>query len=183
MLYGRVNPSGRLPYSIAKQWDDYPDRASTGATAEYHEGLAVGYRWFDQQEIAPNFEFGFGLSYTSFHYRNLDVTVAQQGADDPRVRVSVDVYNDGRYDGSEVPQLYLTFPKEANEPPKVLRGFEKVFINRGGKANVQFELGRDELTYWDDKEHTWVVPQGDFVAHVGASSRDIRGTVQFSVLS
>ncbi|ORX47062.1 glycoside hydrolase [Hesseltinella vesiculosa] len=182
VLYGEVNPSGRLPYTIGKRWEDYSGRASQTDEAVYHEKLAVGYRWFDQQNIQPNFEFGFGLSYTKFGYRNVDTDTQQTSTQNPRVEISVDIENTGDVDGAEVPQLYLTFPDAAGEPPKLLRGFEKVFIQKGDKAHVTFPLSGEELSYWDSDVRNWIVPSGTFTAHVGASSRDIRGSVQFQVV-
>lgn len=96
----------------------------------------MGYRWFDAKDIKPQYEFGFGLSYTTFEYKNLHVHVEKESSN---VTASIQIANTGSRDGSEVAQLYLAFPEYVHEPPKVLRGFEKVFLKKGHTANVTFD--------------------------------------------
>lgn len=131
----------------------------------------MGYRWFDAKDIKPQYEFGFGLSYTTFEYKNLHVHVEKESSN---VTASIQITNTGSRDGSEVAQLYLAFPEYVHEPPKVLRGFEKVFLKKGHTANVTFELAKTELSVWDVKKQAWIVPSGDYEVLIGASSRDIR---------
>ncbi|RCI05115.1 hypothetical protein CU098_012427 [Rhizopus stolonifer] len=178
VLFGDVNPSGRLPYTIAKDIKDYPAEISNEMNFSYKEGLYIGYRWFDQKKKDPLFEFGHGLSYTKFEYENMAVDV-QGDSNDPTVAISVTVKNVGRFDGAEVSQLYLSYPKVANEPPQLLRGFEKVFISKKSEQTVKFMLQRTELSYYDLDAHAWVVPKGEFIAHIGASSRDIKHSSSF----
>ncbi|CAO3580615.1 unnamed protein product [Absidia cylindrospora] len=178
VLFGDVNPSGRLPYTIAKELEDYVTSPSADLEIEYTEKLNIGYRWFDSKKIDPLFAFGHGLSYTKFDYGELKVNAGKN-----QVNAELQVQNTGDVDGAEVVQLYLSFPESAEEPPKVLRGFEKVFIKAGGhhKESVKFELTKTELSIWDVTSQSWVIPSGQFEIHVGASSRDIRQSATFTL--
>ncbi|KAF7732300.1 hypothetical protein EC973_005196 [Apophysomyces ossiformis] len=161
VLFGDVNPSARLPFTIAKKEEDYPAKIINDLVNVYAEGIFVGYRWFDARKINPLFEFGFGLSYTKFFYSDLHVQ-AREG----QAFATLAVENVGERDGAEVVQAYIEFPEPAGEPPKILRGFEKVFLTKGTKAQVQFTFGRTELSYWAND--SWVIPAGQFVLHIGA---------------
>lgn len=177
VLFGDVNPSGRLPYTIAKQLSDYPAHVSVTMPVVYNEGLLIGYRWFDAKSIAPLFEFGFGLSYTSFTYSNLAIQVSGQS-----VTISASITNSGKVIGAEVPQLYIGFPESAQEPLKILRGFDKVTLAPGQTSNVSFRLNvTKELSVWDTPLRTWKVVTGQFYVYVGASSRDIRLNGAFQI--
>ncbi|KAI7879478.1 glycoside hydrolase [Lichtheimia hyalospora FSU 10163] len=178
ILFGSVNPSGRLPLTFAKQASDYSADISQKLEFEYEEKLLVGYRWFDAKDIEPRYEFGFGLSYTTFEYKDLHVNVDKATSN---VTASIQITNTGSRDGAEVAQLYLAFPEYVHEPPKVLRGFEKVFLEKGHTANISFELTKTELSVWDVKMQKWVVPSGDYEVLIGASSRDIRLHETFSL--
>ncbi|KAI8381025.1 glycoside hydrolase superfamily [Radiomyces spectabilis] len=179
VLLGKVNPSGRLPYTIAKNVNDYPASVSKDMNIPYKEGLLIGHRWFDANGIQPLFEFGYGMSYTKFNYDKIAVEI------DPThvgVKVSVMVQNTGNMDGAEVVQAYLGFPEDADEPPKVLRGFEKINLKKGAPAEpVTFRFGPTELSYWDTDKQRWVIPVGQFTVYVGASSRDIRQAANFTI--
>ncbi|KAI8149939.1 beta-glucosidase [Fennellomyces sp. T-0311] len=180
ILFGDVNPSGRLPYTIAKRDSDYPAGISQASTIVYEEKLLVGYKWFDAHGIQPLFEFGFGLSYSQFEYGNLKVKV-KGNTNDPRVIASITIRNIGDYDGAEIPQAYITFPETAGEPPKLLRGFEKVYLDKGDRKKVDFEFTKMDLSIWNEQSADWMVPRGDFMVHVGASSRDIRASASFAI--
>ncbi|KAI9026666.1 glycoside hydrolase superfamily [Phycomyces nitens] len=180
VLFGDVNPSGRLPYTIAKEEADYPVPIDPSLNVEYVEKLAIGHRWFDEKNIDPLFEFGFGLSYTEFKYSGLSLKVSNKKKG-LNVKASLSVRNTGKVDGAEVVQAYIEFPKSANEPPKILRGFEKVFIKKNKSTKIDFEFTKTELSIWDVVSQTWVVPSGKFTLHVGASSRDIRQTATFAL--
>lgn len=146
--------------------------------------MYFGYRWFDKHRIVPQYEFGYGLSYTTFGYSHLTMDPIVGGTEDPenlKVTIRVKIKNTGKFDGAEVAQLYLSYPEIAQEPPRILRGFEKVFLAIGQETYVSFDLRKTELSYYSVKKHAWVVPQGDFMAHIGASSRNIKGTVQFTL--
>ncbi|KAI8582566.1 hypothetical protein K450DRAFT_227770 [Umbelopsis ramanniana AG] len=170
VLFGDVNPSGRLPYTNAKKASDYPAHAVDAAEIDYTEGLLIGHRWFDAKNIEPLFPFGFGLSYTKFGYNALKVKAAGS-----KVSITATIKNTGKVDGAEIPQLYIGFPKSAGEPPKVLRGFEKVFLKAGHSTKVTFDLDTaKELSIWNSDARKWEVVKGSFTVYVGASSRDIR---------
>ncbi|KAI9318057.1 glycoside hydrolase superfamily [Dichotomocladium elegans] len=180
VLFGDVNPSGRLPYTIAKKESDYGASIGKEFAIEYTEKLEVGYRHFDAHNIEPLFAFGHGLSYTRFGYSRLSVKVNKGNAEVP-VSASVTISNIGRRDGAEVAQAYIGFPKNAGEPPKILRGFEKVFIKRGDKATVTFDFTAIDLSTFDADSQKWVQAKGEFTLYVGASSRDIRQTAKFTL--
>jgi beta-glucosidase len=140
----------------------------------------VGYRYFDENNIAPLFEFGFGLSYTNFTYSNLQATTNKDGPT-TFLNASVKVMNSGEVDGAEIVQAYIGFPKSAGEPPKVLRGFEKVLIQRSSSALVHFGFGLRELRVWDVSKSDWTLTRGTYTLYIGASSRDIRQSTTFSL--
>lgn len=173
VLFGAFNPSGRLPLTFPTQenptnftQEQYPGEPwYFPENANYSEGLFVGYRWYDAHGVTPLFPFGHGLSYTSFKYSGLVASAHN---------VSVSVTNIGSVDGSEVAQLYLTFPPGAGEPPRVLKGFQKVFIPAGATVTVTFPLMNVDLAIWDPTNGGFVVQHGEFGVSVGASSRDIR---------
>ncbi|SCZ97932.1 BZ3500_MvSof-1268-A1-R1_Chr7-3g09643 [Microbotryum saponariae] len=186
VLFGDVNPSGRLPYTIGKKRSDYAADVlykSSMAVPQitYSEGLFIDYRWFDAKSIAPRFEFGFGLSYTTFRYSALSVTALSQGGSTTKSNLYHDFYcityqvtNRGPVDGAEVSQVYLAFPPSAQEPPKVLRDFARTFLKNRTGSTVTIKLNRKAFSIWDVALQSWKVPKGDFTVFVGASSRDIR---------
>ena len=181
ILYGDVNPSGRLPLTFPNidneqnftqsQWPGLP--VATGKESTYTEKLEVGYRWYDAHNVVPKYPFGHGMSYTTFDYSGLSVV---------GLNVSFTVKNAGAVAGAEIPQLYLGFPESAGEPPKVLRGFEKIALEAGAAKTITFALDSGFLSVWDATLHGWAPVQGTFGVFVGASSRDIRlnGTMTHS---
>ncbi|KAI4528690.1 glycoside hydrolase family 3 protein [Schizophyllum commune Loenen D] len=196
ILYGEYNPSGRLPYTIAKSPEDYPASvlylSPTGPFPDipYSERLFIDYRHFDANNIEPRYEFGFGLSYTTFEYADIAVSGAAptDGAAlasmDPSLHetvatVSFSVQNTGDVAGHEIAQLYATFPEETSSAPLNLKGFESVHVKPGVVEKVELKLTRYDLSVWDVERQGWVVPEGELTISVGASSRDIRltGTV------
>ncbi|KAH1487041.1 hypothetical protein LV164_003311 [Aspergillus fumigatus] len=196
VIYGDTTPSGKLPYTIAKQAADYGASWINAETDDFPEGLYVDYRHFDAKGIAPRYEFGYGLSYTTFKYSGLWVNMdASAGAANGQVvpggpadlfevvgQVSVSVRNNGRVAGAEVAQLYLGLPDSAPAtPPKQLRGFQKLMLQPGQTGRATFELTRRDLSYWDVQQQKWVVPSGTFKVYVGSSSRDIREEGSFRV--
>ncbi|KAI0875895.1 glycoside hydrolase family 3 protein [Hypoxylon argillaceum] len=194
VLYGDTAPSGKLPYTIAKAAGDYGTTISA-SDDRFAEGLFIDYRHFDKSNIAPRYEFGFGLSYTNFTYSDIAVEGAPTSgpatghvipggrADlwDAVATVSVTVANSGAVKGAEVAQLYVGFPASANTPPKQLRGFEKTLLDVGAEASVEFQLLRRDLSVWDATRQNWVVPTGEFTLYVGSSSRDVRQTGKLTV--
>ncbi|KAI7874859.1 hypothetical protein K492DRAFT_137251 [Lichtheimia hyalospora FSU 10163] len=182
VLFGDVNPSARLPFTIAEKEEDYPAHIGHDFDVEYTEKLQVGYKHFDANDIEPLFAFGHGLSYTKFEYSQLKVHAhkkAKKGG--VLATATVTVSNEGDRDGAEVPQAYIGFPEDAGEPPKLLRGFDKVFIKKGKKAKVTFEFTEMDLSTYDPESKEWNVASGDFTVYVGASSRDIRQTGTFTL--
>lgn len=182
VVTGKVNPSGRLPYTIAKQASDYNSKPDPADVVKYSEKLLMGYKWFDHAKIEPLFAFGHGLSYTKFEYSKLKVKAkADKKNKDVKVTASVSIKNTGAVDGAEIVQAYISFPDSAGEPPKLLRGFEKVFVKHGSKETVDFTFGKTELSIWDEGKNEWVIPSGKFTLHAAASSRDIRQSVTFTI--
>jgi beta-glucosidase len=176
IIYGEANPSGKLPQTFPKRLEDMPARTpqqypGQDGKAIYSEGLLVGYRWFDAKGIEPLFPFGFGLSYTTFRYSGLSVTPRGKGA-----RVQFTVTNTGKRSGAESAQVYVGFPKADGEPPKQLKGFEKVSLEDGQSKTVTVDLGARAFRHWADG---WVATRGCYAISVGASSRDLplRGAV------
>lgn len=194
VLYGAVSPSGKLPYTIGKTASDYGTSVSSGDDS-YKEGIYIDYRHFDQANIAPRYEFGFGLSYTNFTYSGIKVsgtptsgpatgTVSSGGRADlfePVATVTASIKNTGGVDGSEVAQLYVGYPSSAGAPPRQLRGFAKLPLTAGESGTATFALRRRDLSYWDTKLQNWIVPSGAFNISVGASSRDIRQVATLTV--
>lgn len=200
VLFGAVNPSGRLVHTIAKNESDYD--ASTQIsnatyTLDYTDGNYIDYKYFDAYNITPRYEFGYGLSYTTFHYAST-VTVSSHNATsglatgdravggredlwDIVATVETSVRNTGALAGAEVAQLYVSFPAAAGEPVRQLRGFQKVTIPPGESADVSFSLRRRDLSVWDVTEQEWRVVEGEYVLYVGASSRDFKASTTLTV--
>ncbi|KAL4966684.1 beta-glucosidase [Aspergillus stella-maris] len=196
VLFGSISPSGKLPYTIGMSEEDYGAYWTTELIDTFAEGLFIDYRHFDQYGIEPRYEFGFGLSYTTFDYATLATavsaipgpttgeTIVGGPADlfESIGTVSAYVSNSGDVAGAEVAQLYIGFPDSAPEtPPKQLRGFEKLSLAPGESGIAIFELRRRDISYWDVVEQKWIVPTGTFEVYVGSSSRDIRLTGSFTV--
>ena len=153
---------------------DYP---GDGMTVNYSEGVLVGYRWYDARSQEPLFPFGHGLSYTTFQYS--DLQVSHSGGN--RITVSVRIKNTGTREGAEVVQLYLGSPAEAEEPPRQLKGFEKLRLKPGESRLAAMELDESSLAAWDTEIHDWRVYPGIYSIMVGGSSRDIRLKDSFSI--
>lgn len=198
LLYGEISPSGKLPYTLARNESDYGHLYEPCKPAsiddhfpqcDYTEGVYIDYRHFDAKNIEPRFEFGFGLSYTTFEYTGGSVqpvppvssssssslsqrVIADSGSIwDVVATVSARITNTGAVAGDEVAQLYIGIP---GGPAKQLRGFEKVRLGPGQQADVTFELTRRDLGVWDVVSQSWLVQAGRYGVYVGSSSRDIR---------
>jgi beta-glucosidase len=180
VLFGDVNPSGKLPCSIPKRLADSPAHAlgvsaypGTNGTVTYAEGLLVGYRWFDTKNIEPQFPFGFGLSYTEFKYSNLKL-VPGDGAQE-MVTAEFDVQNTGSRAGAEVAQVYVSQKNPSlPRPLKELKGFKKVFLQPGETQTVSIPLNHGAFAFYDPARSGWVAERGDFEILAGSSSRDLR---------
>jgi beta-glucosidase len=176
VLFGDADPGGRLPQTFPASNDSVP--ASTtdqwpgsgdGQDASFSERLDVGYRWYDANKIAPLFPFGYGLSYTRFEYSGL--RISHSGAN---VAVSFTVRNTGARAGSDVAQLYVDDPAFVGEPPKQLKGFQRVSLRPGRSTKVTIALTPRSFSVWDSAQQQWRVRRGLYRILVGSSSRDIR---------
>jgi beta-glucosidase len=178
---GQVEPYKNAEFDVTAKAPPGP-----GGLAHYSEGVFVGYRHYDSKGIAPLFPFGHGLSYTTFAYRDLKVSptkVALNSKQEAPVSVDLEIANTGKRSGAEVVQLYLAMPSTSAvpQPPKQLKGFQKVSLNAGKHAHVHLVLDARSLSYWDVKRHGWVVAPGVYQVMVGSSSRDIRAQSQFEI--
>ena len=179
VLFGEFNPSGRLPISIERRWEDdaaynsyYPKEGSK--KVEYSEGIFVGYRHFDKSAVKPLFPFGYGLSYTSFTYKNLTISPASS---DDQVTVAFDVTNTGSRAGADVAEVFVgDHHAPVPRPVKELKGFAKVNLSPGETKNVSVKLDRRAFSYYDVKTHAWTVAPGDFDVFVARSAADIELT-------
>ena len=188
LLFGRVNPSGKLPVTFAATEADLPHPQVTGFTprignngadaaasrnqlrnfpVDYNvEGMAVGYRWFQQKNIKPFFPFGFGLSYTRFAYSNLKVDPAAKS-------VTFDLRNTGSLTGNEIAQVYVTLPASAGEPFRKLAAWKRVSLAPGATQTVEIPLDPLYLSVYSTSSNAWTRPTGDFLLEVGGSSADL----------
>ena len=184
VLSGDVNPSGKLPFTFPYEFKDGPvfneeqypgiQREGEDIIDEYYtEGVFVGYRWYDTKDVKPMFAFGHGLSYTTFIYGEAKM----RGR-----KLSVSVKNTGDVAGAEVVQLYISDPEcSVERPAKELKGFRKVFLQPGESKTVTFEIPDEALSFFDADAHKWVAEPGEFIAHVGSGSDDIRTSVKFKL--
>ncbi|MEP6632120.1 MAG: glycoside hydrolase family 3 C-terminal domain-containing protein [Lapillicoccus sp.] len=181
VLYGVVNPSGRLAETVPVRLQDTPaylDFPGQFGHVRYGEGLFVGYRWYDARELPVSYPFGHGLSYTTFAYADLDVAATPDGG----LTASVVVTNTGSRDGAEVVQLYAGRPGSAVvRALRELRAYAKVHVPAGESRTVELDVARDDLAYYDVRVDGWVVEGGAYDVEVGASSRDPRLTASVEV--
>ena len=180
ILFGDVNPSGRLPTTFGSARSDYPDYGNfPGAkgVVKYEEGIYVGYRHFDKKSIEPLFPFGHGLSYTTFRYKKAKLSASSLKADGT-VQVQMDVTNTGKRAGAEVVQLYVhDLKSQIDKPVRELKGFKKVALNPGETKTVTLTLTARDLAYFDVPGKQWKADAGKYEIEIGSSSRDIRQKV------
>ena len=189
VLSGDVNPSGKLPFSYPVKLEDCPANAfgelsypGDSVKEVYKEDILVGYRWYDTKKVKPMFPFGYGLSYTTFEYGK-PVASAKKMSQDGTIDVTVKVKNTGNVAGKEIVQLYIGDEKcSVLRPVKELKGFKKIALNPGEEKEVTFTIAADALKFFDEQQHGWKAEPGKFKAYIGASSSDIRGTVEFELL-
>ena len=184
IVFGDVNPSGKLSVTFPKKLSDNPSYGNypgSEGKVHYKEGIFVGYRHYDKNNIEPQFPFGHGLSYTEFEYSNLKIS-PKNAKKDETVNVSMDIENTGKLKGKEVIQLYVRDVESSLERPyKELKGFKKITLKPGEKKNIQFELKEDALSFYDPAKKSWVAEPGKFEVFIGASSKDIELTGTFEV--
>ncbi|WVR09511.1 hypothetical protein IAU60_006579 [Kwoniella sp. DSM 27419] len=198
ILWGDVNPSAKLPFTMAKSTSDWPKDniirtmgKSSYPRSAFKEGGTIDYKWFDLHHISPRYEFGFGLSYTKFEMASLAIeedfrldseTIQQtnerfageKGLYDTLYVARVNVTNIGKVAGAEVAQLYMTYPEsERDQPPKHLRGYGKPYLEPGQTSTVEFALRKKDLSVWDVKRQLWAIPRGTFTFRAGNSSRSL----------
>jgi len=175
VLFGKISPSGKLPATFLKRWEDSPAYGrypGDGKTVSYDEGIFVGYRWFDKNNIEPDFPFGHGLSYTTFNYSNLKLFPGKDGS---TVTAQFDIENSGGRDGAEATQIYIQdVESSVPRPAKELKGFQKLFLKAGEKKKISIPLDFDAFAFYDTAKRSWVAEKGEFKVLVGSSSRDIR---------
>jgi beta-glucosidase len=190
VLFGTVNPSGKLPNTFPLSEADLPhptvvkpppesehfsgpvspERWAAGLPpfeVTYDEGVKVGYKWYDAEKKPVLFPFGFGLSYTTYEYSGLSVNAGQ------KIEVTFSIANTGGRNGAEIGEVYAALPANAEEPPKRLVGFTKVKLDTGEKRTVTIEVDRKYLSIWDVKKHAWTLLPGDYTFMVGGSSQDL----------
>jgi len=188
VLFGNINPSGKLPVTFSRTREEMPVAAAEqypglNGRGLYSEGVFVGYRHFDKNNIAPQFAFGHGLSYTTFDYSNIKVS-RNRIKPGESLTVELQVKNTGRREGAEVVQLYLQDLKASvPRPVKELKGFEKVLLRPGQMKLVRLSLDARSMAFYDVTKKQWNVEPGQFKVMAGSSSRDIRVSAEFEVVS
>jgi beta-glucosidase len=185
VILGKVNPSGKLPWTMPKNIMDSPAHATNsfpgGKEVKYAEGILVGYRWFDTKNITPLYPFGYGLSYTTFAFENAKADKTSY-AENETITVTVDVKNTGKVDGKEVVQLYASkSDSKVSRASKELKGFKKVLVKAGSSETVTIKLPVKELAYYDVASKKWVVEAGKYTLKVGNSSRDIKKEIAITI--
>lgn len=200
ILAGDANPSGKLPFTFPVKLEDnsahklgeYPGNKEELAAGKgkdqknpinitYNEGIFVGYRWHDTQNIKPLFSFGHGLSYTTFEFGKAKSDKTTVGQDD-KITFTFTVKNTGKKAGAEVAQLYINDIKSSvPRPAKELKGFEKIFLNPGEEKTVSITIDKEALSFFDADKHAWVAEPGDFEALIGNSSDNIKTKVKFTL--
>jgi len=180
ILTGKVNPSGKLPASFEKRWEDNPVHDSyyeknSSRRVSYSEGVFLGYRYYDKATVKPLFPFGYGLSYTTFRYSGLKVI----HQDKDRVQVSFTLTNTGKRDGAEVAEVYVgDGHAKVARPLKELKGFARAELKSGESKTVTVELNRRAFAYYDAAAKAWTIAPGKFQILVGSSSEkiELKGT-------
>jgi beta-glucosidase len=187
ILFGIVNPSGKLPVTFEKKWEDNPTFNSyydvnKTMRVNYSEGIFVGYRGYDKNNIEPLFPFGFGMSYTTFEYKNFVLnTKIINGTG--MIEASVEIKNTGDREGKEIIQLYISdHHASLPRPLKELKHFTKIDLKPGETRKVVFKISGDDLKYYNPGKGGWIAEPGVFEAQVGSSSKDIKLKESFTLV-
>jgi len=182
ILFGEVNPSGKLPITFPKHLNESPAHAvgeypGDTVTVHYNDDIFVGYRYFDTYKVEPQFAFGHGLSYTSFSYSGMNVTAGSQSA-----TVTLTITNTGKKAGAEIVQVYVKDDVSTlKRPEKELKGFQKVFLKPGESKRITINLDKEAFQYYNDIVNQWVFEPGTFTIMAASSSRDIRAVKQIEL--
>lgn len=181
VLFGDVNPSGKLTETVPERLEDTPSYLTFPGElghVRYSEGIHVGYRWFDARDIPVTFPFGHGLSYTTFEYGDLTATVTDAGD----VLARIPLTNTGARAGREIVQLYLSLPSSTvTRAPQHLVGFSSVELEAGETREVVIRVDRADIAYWNTTVDQWIVEDGDYVFTAAASSRDLRSRAEVHI--
>ncbi len=183
VLLGNHNPSGKLPVTFPMQWKDcsaYDSYRKQDSVSVYSDGIFVGYRHFDKYNIKPLFPFGYGLSYTDFEYKNLEVE-PMGGSGSGNYEVTFELANVGKREGVEIAQLYVHDPGTTTPVPvKELKRFARVSLKAGESTTVRFEVLRADFAHYDLTTDAWATRPGEYDIMIGSSSRDLKlkGTIQ-----
>ena len=184
IIFGEINPSGKLPITFPKRWEDsavYETYPGIKELADYKEGIFVGYRHFDKYDIEPLFPFGYGLSYTTFEYSDLQMSSPEISSTDT-LTIKVTVKNTGSMTGDEVIQLYVSDLKASVEREvKALKGFARISLEPGTSKTHVFKLDQSHLSFYDVKRRKWIAEPGEFEVLVASSSRDIHLSGKFNL--
>ncbi|MBF0198947.1 MAG: glycoside hydrolase family 3 C-terminal domain-containing protein [Planctomycetes bacterium] len=183
IIFGKVNPSGKLPITFPKSLKDSPQIALSDYNAKgssFPEGVFIGHRWFEKMKIDPLFCFGHGLSYSTFSYDRIDIPT-RFSKDSDAIELSLTVTNTSKRSGKEIVQLYLGDSKASVERPnKELKAFHKVELKAGESKRVSFTLNQRDLSFWDTESSAWIAEAGEFRVMIGSSVKDIRQTATFN---
>ena len=188
VLFGDVNPSGKLPFTYPEKLEDTPayhfgDLPGRNLKVEYKEGIFVGYRYFDTYHVKPRFAFGHGLSYSTFEYQGIKLS-STHFSSGKELELSVSVINTGKYSGSEVVQLYIEdSDSSVKRPLKELKAFSKVFLQPGEAKEILFKIDESLLSFYDVSHKSFRAEPGNFKIYIGSASDDIRLITEFAFLS
>ncbi len=178
VLKGTINPSGKLPFTFPASLNDSPafnlnTYPGNNLTAEYKEGILVGYRWYDTKNIVPLFPFGYGLSYTDFSVSKLSTDKSSYKKDET-IHAKFTIKNTGERNGAEVVQLYVNDPVcSVQRPEKELKAFKKIFLNAGETKTIEMQVKVADLAFYDEAKKGWNAEAGEYVLELGNSSRNI----------
>ena len=206
VLFGDYNLGGQRVFSLAKNDSDFGTNISLTGDSNYTEGVFLDYRHFDKYTITPRYYFGYGLSYTNFSFANFQISKVRDdenspaslyrqrrmrpysnfgnsGLHDPIYTITFTLTNTGNYYGSEVAQIYVGFPAQAQEPPKILSGFERIYLAPGESKEVALVLSRKDISYWNVVNQQWAVASGTYTVWISTSANnvDIRLQGSFNV--